>query len=299
MLTLATGETIAADSDAASVMNYTIFGMEKNGSTETYKTLAQGQIASAAATIYTAPGSNVSFIRTIMITNTDTVARSFQLFVNGTATSNAITPVYVLQAGESAVYEDGQAWKFFDINGQMKQSVGQAPLLPNYGPSGCKAETFPRQWLAEANVSLLSTGRVSMQAIWLVAGTVLTSISISSATTAAGTPTNQLFGLYDGNRNLLATTTNDTTTAWAANTVKTLNLTAQYTVPSTGLYYIGVMVTATTVPTIKGNAAPSASQLHGLAPILNGTSSTGITTALPNPAAAITVTTTSFWACVN
>lgn len=299
MLTLATGEFIAADCDAASVMNYTIFGMEKNGSTEDYKILAQGQLSNTVGVIYTAPGSNTSFIRTIIIVNTDTVARSFQLFANGTTLATSISSIYVLQAGESAVYEDGQGWKFTDINGQLKQSVGQAPLIPNYGPSGCKAETFPRQWLDETNVSLLSTGRVSMQSIWLVAGTVLTSISISSATTAANTPTNQLFGLYDGSRNLLATTSNDTTTAWGANTVKTLHLTAQYTVPSTGLYYIGVMVTATTVPTIKGNAAPSGSQLHGLAPILNGTSSTGITTTLPNPAAAITVTTTSFWACVN
>lgn len=81
--------------------------------------------------------------------------------------------------------------------------------------------------------------------------------------------------------------------------MKTLSLAAQYTVPSTGLYYVGIMVAATTVPTIKGQAAPSASQLHGTAPILNGTSSTGLTTALPNPAAAISVTTTSAWACVN
>jgi hypothetical protein len=181
----------------------------------------------------------------------------------------------------------------------LKQSTGQAPLFPNFGPSGCKAETFFRSLLDETNVSLLSTGRMSMQAIWLQAGTVISSITFYSATTAAGTPTNQLFGLYDGSRNLLATTTNDTTTAWAANTAKTLNLTAQYTIPSTGLYYLGIMVTATTVPTIKGMAAPSASQIHGAAPIINGTSSTGLTTALPNPAAAITVTTTSAYAHVN
>ncbi len=105
--------------------------------------------------------------------------------------------------------------------------------------------------------------------------------------------------LYNVNRNLLATTSNDTTTAWAANTVKTLNLTAAYTVPYTGFYYLGIMVAATTVPTIKGHTAFTATNVHGLAPITNGTSSTGLTTALPNPAAAITVATTSAYGYVS
>ena len=299
MITLAATNTLAADCDAASVMNCSIFGMELNTGVEVYKVLYQGQLPSSPTTIYTTPSGTQTFIRTIKIVNKDTVARTFELFLNGTASSNSITPIYTLQAGEQAVYEDGRGWMFLDINGQLKQTVGQAPLLPNYGPAGCKAETFPRQWCDETNVSVLSTGRLSLQAIWLQAGTVISSISLCSATTALSVGTNQLFGLYDANRNLLATTADNTSTAWGANSIKTLNLTAPYTVPSTGLYYIGVSVTATTPPTLKGQAAPSGSQLRGLAPILGGTSSTGLTSALPNPAAAITVTTTSFWACVN
>lgn len=199
MITLATGNTIAGDSDAASVVTCTIFGMELNGTTEVYKVLYQGQLPSSVGTLYTAPASNTAFVRSIVLVNTDSVARVFQLFCNGTAAANAITSIHTLQAGECAVYEDGQGWKFYDINGQLKQSTGQAPLFPNYGPSGCKAETFPRLWCDETNVSLLSSGRLSLQAIWLQAGTVISSISFFSATTAGATLTNQLFGLYDIN----------------------------------------------------------------------------------------------------
>jgi len=298
MIILAAGDTLAGDCDAATIVNISVFGMELSGSTETYKSLYQGQLPSSATTLYTATAVT-AFIRSIVVVNLDTVARVFTLFTNGTTAAKQITPTYTLQAGESAVYEDAKGWLFYDVNGQIKGTVGQAPLRPIYGPAGCKAETIDRHILDETNVAALSTGRLQLQAIWLVAGTVITSISFSSATTAAGTPTNQLFGLYDSNRNLLATSADNTTTAWAANTIKTLNLTAQYTVPSTGLYYLGISVTATTVPTLKGQAAPSASQLKGTAPILNGTSTTGLTSALPNPAAAITVTTTLIWGCVN
>lgn len=301
MHTLAAAEYLAGVADVASKVNIIVMGFELNTSTnaEAYKTLYRGQLPSSATSLYPAPTGNSSLIKYISLVNTDSSARTFNLYINGTTDPFSITGTKTLQAGCSAEWTSEGGWKFTDRNGQAAQSVGQAPLLPNFGPSGCLAETFPRTFLDETNVSLLASGRLSLQAIWLQAGTVITSITFYSATTAAGTPTNQRFALYDSNRNLLAQTNDDTTTAWAANTGKTLNLTSQYTVPSTGLYYLGIMVAATTVPTIKGMAAPSASQIHGLAPIINGTSTTGLTTTLPNPAAAITVTTTSAYAHVN
>lgn len=299
MITLASGDTLRAGADAASQVTCTVFGMELTApSTEAYKVLDQRQLAASVATIYTAT-SVTAFIRSIMVVNNDTVNRTFQLFVNGTAAANAITPNIQIAPGYAFIYEDALGWRMFSNRGEQQFAYGPFTPLPNFGVSGSKAETFDRNYLAEVNVAALSTGRLTLQAIWLTAGMVITSISFASATTALGTGTNQLFGLFDVNRNLLAVTNNDTSTAWAANTVKTLNLTAQYTVPYTGFYYIGVMVAATTVPTLKGHTAFTASQLHGAAPIIGGTSSTGLTTALPNPAAAITAGTTSVWGCVS
>lgn len=300
MLTLAASNTIAGVASVASQMTCTIMGMELNGSTEVYKILDQRQLASSAATIYTAPTSTTSFIKSITIVNNDTAVRTFRLYINGTAASNAITPLYEVPAGGQAVYEDGMGWSVYTVNGILLS--GAVPLngydVAMY-VTGCKAETFPRHLVPEINTALLSTGRLSLQAIGIRSGELLTSISFFSATTAAGTPTNQIFGLYDNTLALLRSSNNDTTTAWAANTRKTLSLTSTFTTTYTGLYYLGIMVTATTVPTIKGYTAITGAQLRGSAPSLGGTSSTGLTTALPNPAAAITAATTSAWGCVN
>ena len=301
MLNLAAADTIAAVADAASVITSTIHGMELVGSTETYKVLDQRQLAAAAATIYTVPGSTTAFVRAISAVNIDSVAHTCQYFRGGTAQSNAITPSVTIPPNGAAYYEDQGGWSVVDGNMSLLTRGGAGdPQEPNLKVANVKAETIPRALLAEANVAALVSGRLQLQAIWLNKGAVITSISFWSATTAGATLTNQLFGLYDANRNLLATSVNDTSTAWAANSQKSLALSspASYTVPSTGLYYVGIMVAATTVPTLKGPAAPTATNIRGAAPILNGSADTGLTTTLPNPAAAITVTTTPIWGAV-
>ena len=302
MIILAAANTLAANADAASQITCTVFGMELVSSvTEVYKTLYQGQLAAVAATIYTAPASNEVNIKSIALVNNDANAsHQFKFFVNGTALVNGITNLRTIPAGGSANYEDGIGWQTFNNAGQLLTAGGVSlSPRPNYGVTGSKAETFDRHICDESNNAVLSTGRLSLQAIWLEAGTVINSISFYSGATALATGTNQLFGLYDGARNLLATTVNDGAAAWAANARKILALSAPYTVTSAGLYYLGIMVAATTVPTLKGQAAPTTSNLHGDAPIINGSSTTGLTTTLPNPAAAITVSTASAWGCVS
>lgn len=298
MIILEAADTLAADADAGSVVTCTVFGMELNAGTETYKILDQRQLSATPGTIYTAPSSTTTFIRSISIINTDTASHTFQLFVNGTANTNAITPIVTLAAGYSMCYEDGLGWQTFSATGKLQKAYGPYVKVRCYGTTGSLAETLDRNYLTEVNTSALSSGRLQLQAIWLTAGMRISSISFCSATTALATGTNQLFGLFDVNRNLLATTNNDTSTAWAANSIKTLSLTSAYVVPSTGLYYLGIMIAATTVPTLKGSTALTATQLHATTPIICGTSTTGLTTALPNPAAAISATTTTVWGSV-
>jgi len=300
MLTLATTNTIAGVGSVASQLTCTIMGMELNGTTEVYKILDQRQLAAAAETIYTVPSSTTTFVKSITVVNNDTAVRTFRLFLNGTAAANAITPLYEIQPGGQAVYEDGAGWTLYTANGIMLNGAVCLDLYQTaFFVTGCKAETFPRKLVPEVNTALLSTGRLSLQAIAIRSGEVITSISFWSATTAAGTPTNQLFGLYDNNLNLLRSSDNNTTTAWAANTRKTLNLTSTFTTTYSGLYYLGIMVTATTVPTLKGYTARTGGQLNAAAPSMGGTSNTGLTTSLPTPANAPGTVTTSVWGCVN
>lgn len=307
MLTLPASTVLAGDADAATSVTLTVFGQTLDGTvissstTENYKILYQGQLPAAAATLYTVTAGKTDNIKTIFAVNTDVAnARMFQLFVGGTAASNAITPLLTIPAGGQAVYEDGRGWQMYNSTGQVLTSIYSAIMAEgNYGITGSKGETIRRELCNEANLAAPASGTLILQAIWLKAGTVVSNISMHSATTGATTPTNYLFGLYDINRNLLATSANQTTAAWAANTIKTLAMTATYTVPTDGIYYIGYFMTATTLPTLKGQTARTTSQLAGQAPILQGTSTAALTTALPNPAAAITVNTLGYWAAVT
>jgi len=300
MIILPAAGTLVAGASAAAVVTVTVFGMElTSGPTQTYKKLFQGQLGSSPATIYTAPASTQVFIRSMSIVNTDTVSRTFQFCVNGTANANKISPLFTLLPGYTASYEDGMGWRFYNTIGEQSVRYGTFSLLQDYGIANSIAETMDRNICTETNTALLSTGRLSLQAIWLTADMRINSISFFSQTTAAGTPTNQIFGIYAITRQLLAQSVNDTTTAWGVNSIKTLALPSTLRIEYTGLHYVGIMVVATTVPSLKGNTATTGGQLHGQQPILNGTSNTGLTTSLPNPATVLTVATTSAWASVN
>lgn len=239
-----------------------------------------------------APSSGEVYdIQNINIFNNDTASATvtIKLDVSGTET--------ILYKGVVGV-NDVISWS--GEGGWKNTSNNILPLLNNRKcVTGALYETFDRDLCDEVISIVLATGRLSLQAIYLPAGTTINSISIWSASTAAGTPTNQLFGLYDINLNLLRSSVNDTTTAWAANSRKTLALTSAFTTTSSGLYYIGVMVTATTVPTLKGNTTKNGGQLNAALPTIGGSSTSGLTTALPATATAISGGTSSFWGCVS
>lgn len=301
MIVLAAADTLAGGASVASMLTCTIFGMELNAGVETYKVLDQRQLAASPATIYTVPSSTQAFIRSITVVNLDSASRTFQLFRGGTAAANAITPITIIPAGGIAEYEDGKGWTVRSASGRILMDSQETVVggFDVWSISGALYETMDRNTCPEINTAALSTGRLQLQAIWLPEGITINSISFWSATTAGATLTNQLFGLYDNNRNLLATSVNDGATAWAANTKKTLALTASFTTTYTGLYYLAIMVAATTVPTLKGATARTGGQLGAAAPSLGGTSNTGLTTALPNPANAPGSVTGFIWGCVN
>jgi len=56
------------------------------------KALASGQLAAAKATIYTTPGATQAVVKSITLVNTDTVARTVNLYVNTAGTSRRVIP---------------------------------------------------------------------------------------------------------------------------------------------------------------------------------------------------------------
>lgn len=211
-------------------------------------------------------------------------------------TAVELTSCVLLANEELALGEDGR-WRHMDSAG-AEYSYGGPPAA-NLGITGTLAETMPRETCPEVNTTVAASGTLFLQAVYLKAGQLVSNISFYSATTAANTPTNYFFALYSEARALLAQSANQTSSAWAANTIKTVAMTTPYRVPTSGVYYLAFMMTATTVPTLKGGTAKTGGQLAATAPILHGTSTTGLTTSLPNPAAAITGGTASIWGAVT
>jgi hypothetical protein len=164
-----------------------------------------------------------------------------------------------LLPGEDLDLSETGSWRHTAAPNGAPYLHDSTEVEPNVGPTGTIAETIPRWWCIEEDRAILLTGKTWYQGIWLKKGQVITNISMSSATTAAGTPTNWSFGIYRPNRyshnnqtfQRVATTADQGTAAWAANTMKTLALTAPYTVPGSGQYFIAVIVVATTMPTLK------------------------------------------------
>jgi hypothetical protein len=212
---------------------------------------------------------------------------------DGTTTEEMIHAT--LLPGETLIFDQTGMWSHYDGNG-AKYADNLPYLDASLGVLNCQAETIPRQICTETNTSALASGTLFMQAIYLRRGQIVANISFFSATSAASGPTHGLFGLYNNSRDLLASSADFTSEAWAANSIKTKAMTTPYTVLTSGLYYLAIMCTASTnVPTLKGNTAITGAQLAGTAPILHGTADAGLTTTLPNPAAAITVGTTTVW----
>jgi len=172
--------------------------------------------------------------------------------------------------------------------------VGRLTLAP----TGALAETHSRATVTHANTAGLTSGQLRLVAIHLNAGTVVTNITFMSGTQAAVAPTAWWFALYSSGLVLRGQTADQTSTAWAANTAKTVALTTPYTITSTGLHYLGLCMVAGT-PISMMCAASSGVGPLALSPILAATSSGSLTTTAPDPAGALTAATGLNYAYVS
>lgn len=124
-------------------------------------------------------------------------------------------------------------------------------------------ESIPARAAAMSDLggSVLTTQVMLSAAVPCMAGDQISKIAMQSGATAAGTPTNWWFALYDPAGNLVAQTADQLTAGWAANAVKDLSLVSflvsgsaaqPVTLQSSGVYFAAVMVKATTTPSLVG-----------------------------------------------
>lgn len=136
---------------------------------------------------------------------------------------------------------------------------------------------LPRTGLDD--VAAAASGVMLSTPLYLEEGDLVTNLTFISAGTAAGSPTAYWFALYSPAGALLAQTADQTSTAWAADTVKTLPLQTAQRITRSGLYYAAFAMAGTTIPTLVGTGTAK--------PVLTGesnlaqTSGTGLTTTAP------------------
>ncbi|MGY0023750.1 hypothetical protein ACVHNB_32875 [Streptomyces sp. YJ-C3] len=137
------------------------------------------------------------------------------------------------------------------FRGNVRDSLG-------YLDTGGRPDVFHRANLPRIgldDVAALASGVMTSVDLWLNEGDLVTNLSFLSAGTAAGTPTNYWFALYDPTGVLLSQSADQLTAAWAADTWKTLALGAPQRATRSGRYRAAVNVTATTPPTLAGTIA--------------------------------------------
>ena len=268
---------------------------------------AFSNISTAATTdIVAAPGASTSRkTKYLNIANSSLTVTNIITVQVTTGGTPSILYSASLGPGECACISAFGSWQHYDWNGSNYDNANLT--LQGHGPGSTSnvlgkesllpiAETHPRSVGGVAISNTLTSGTLYLHLIYLQAGQKVNAIGYYSASTAAGTPTNQIFGLYDSSLSLLASTDNDTTRAFPGASFKVLRLTSPYVVSVSGVYYVGFMMTATTMPTLVIPITGSG-LIAQASPILCGSSTTGLTTSLPSTAAAITfVSNTNFYA---
>lgn len=163
-------------------------------------------------------------------------------------------------------------------------------------PGAAIDETIRRADATSATAQSLTSGTLHLTgAILLPAGVQVSRVGFVSGSTAGATLTNQWFAIVrQSDLAVLAVTADDGATAWAANTLKELVLSAPLQMADDTPVYLGVLVAATTTPTLAGAALSNAviAGLGGTAK-LTGTSTTGLTAPLAVGAAAAAITATA------
>lgn len=99
---------------------------------DNYGVKAQGQLAAAAAAIYTVPGANQAIVRSITLVNTDASPRTVSLFVNGSGAANKILSNRTLAADETVTINTVYAL----ATGQSIQGVADVGAKVTYTISG-------------------------------------------------------------------------------------------------------------------------------------------------------------------
>ena len=155
--------------------------------------------------------------------------------------------------------------------------------------SGALTENYPRIFAGTSDFSPISGTLHVIAGPKLYAGEVINSFTMGVSGTASVTLTHSWFCLVDPSNLSVVCKTADDTAAWNSFGLRTVNMGSPFTITASKSYYIGLLITAATLPTMKG--ANTTSLLGDVAPRESADSTTGLTTpaSLGATAAALTL----------
>ena len=123
MIVLGNSVALCGVAGTGAAVTISVFGSSTVASVETPKQLYQGVLPSSVGTLFAAGGSEVCAIKTLMLANsTGSPVTGVRMFVGGTGSGNAISPLLTIPANGSVVY-DGAAWSVSDGAGNIQQSI--------------------------------------------------------------------------------------------------------------------------------------------------------------------------------
>lgn len=290
MIALGVSQYLYGQATVANTVYITMYGLVMSSASPPvatgYQQLYQGTLSSTFGTLYGPGGSATALISHISLFNTTGTASTVQIT---TASSINYTIAQLLIPPNGwATYEDGNGWTVFTANGNVVIPTGISPSPAYPGiVANTLGTTMPRGLAGTATEAALTGGQMTLYPVQLQSGVSVGHLAFVSGTTGASTPTHWWFCLCNSSLGLLAITADQTTTAWAASTVKSLAIanisggaSSTFTTTYTGTHYIGIMMTGTTVPTLYGwTPAATAVLTQAAAGVIGGKSSTtGLTT---------------------
>jgi len=165
--------------------------------------------------------------------------------------------------------------------GILRDAIGYLNSAPPVDPTQVFNRANLPRFPLDDRADALTTQVMTSVPLFLQAGDLVTNLTFISGGTAAGTPTNWWFALYSSAATpaLLSQSADQTTAAWAADTIKTLALGTAQKIIASGIYWAAIMVKATTVPSLVG--------CYGAKAVLTGegnlaqTSGSALTTTAP------------------
>lgn len=187
MIALGASTALEGFATTATTVTYTVMGLLLDTSTppiaQGYEQLAQGQLASSAASIYNPGGTNSALVSSIHLFNTSASAsQTVNLYASGTTAAHQIATVSI-PSGGFATYEDGSGWKIFNSSGL--QITGGILYIGSLGTESTAVQTG----LTASSANLVTGSLFQLTTGYLNIGTKFRWNLTVIKTTAAGVAT--------------------------------------------------------------------------------------------------------------